>query len=147
MAEHPPSARNGDRNTADRYRDRLARYLLFTVSFSFFPILCLFLVRAYNGHYMSVRELVDGGQPLGIAVVLAAEAMGTLLATGRQSSMLRATAVAVCLSTIVCWSILLALQHDHPATDPTGFTDFSVAALLVSITTATFGKVLAGYSE
>jgi hypothetical protein len=65
-------------------RDRLARYLMFTVGLSLLPLFGVWLLKAYDGAALGVDDLAKGGEPLVISLVLTAEGLSGLIASDRQ---------------------------------------------------------------
>jgi hypothetical protein len=126
----------------DRRRTELAIYVWFTLPVSFFPILCLYLARAYDGHYSTPAELVTNGGVLTIAITLAAEALSRLIASGKRWRDLKMFAASCSAGVNIFGSIFYALRYVRSPANPTLFVDVCFSILLVGIATATFARFL-----
>jgi hypothetical protein len=125
-----------------QWRAELSIYLCFTVSFSFFPIVCLYLVRASYGYYSTLPELAADGGILTIAISLAADALSRLVASGSKWHELKVIAAACSAWVIGCGSLLYALRHVGGVTNSTLFGDLGFLILIASVGLATFCRFL-----
>jgi hypothetical protein len=128
--------------TGDRRRLELTRYICFTVSFSFLPLGCFYIMRAYDGFYLTIPQLVENGAALNIVITLAAESFSQLVASGKKWRELKSLAVAFWVVVIVFGSIFYAMRYARSPQNPTFFVDFSVTLLACSVVSATICRLL-----
>jgi hypothetical protein len=126
----------------DRRRFELTTYICFTVCFSFLPLGCLYLMRAYDGYYLTIPQLVENGAALNIVITLAAESFSQLVASGKEWRELKLLAAAFTIIVIVFGSVFYAMRYARSPQNPTFFVDFSVTLLACSVASATICRLL-----
>jgi hypothetical protein len=126
---------------AERWRTELSIFF-FTLPFSFCPIGCLYLAQAYDGHYMTIFELVTNGGVLTIAMTLGSEALSRLVASGKKWRDIKLFAAACSAGAIILGSTTYGLRYARSPTNSSVFVDVCLGVLLVCIATATFSRFL-----
>jgi hypothetical protein len=127
--------------TNDRRRLELTAYICFTVSFSFLPLGCFYIMRAYDGYYLTIPQLVESGAALNIVITLAAESFSQLVASGKKWRELKSLAAAFSVVVIVFGSVFYAMRYARSPQNPTFFVDFSVTLLACSVVSATICRL------
>jgi hypothetical protein len=125
----------------DRRRLELTTYICFTVSFSFLPLGCLYLMRAYDGYYLTIPQLVENGAALNIVITLAAESFSHLVASGKKWRELKLLTAAFSVFMIVFGSVFYAMRYARSPQNPTFFVDLSVTLLACSVVSATICRL------
>jgi hypothetical protein len=123
-------------------RDRLARYLMFTVGLSLLPLFGVWLLKAYDGAALGVDDLAKGGEPLVISLVLTAEGLSGLIASDRQRVAQKYVTALGGFVVIMSAAGIYALSQIHPPGNPSFFRWFSLANLLAGLLSAVSCKIL-----
>jgi hypothetical protein len=126
----------------DRLWLEVASFICFTVLFSFFPIVALYLVRAADGDYLTLPQLAADGGILTIAISLAANALSRLVVSNTRWPELKVVAAACSAWVIGCGSIFYALRYLQRTANSVFFIDLSFSILVVSIVLATLSRFL-----
>lgn len=127
--------------TNERRRLELTTYICFTVSFSFLPLGCLYIMRAYDGYYLTIPQLIENGAALNIVITLAAESFSQLVASGKKWRDFKLLAAAFSVVVIVFGSVFYAMRYARRPQNPTFFVDFSVTLLACSVVSATICRL------
>jgi hypothetical protein len=125
-----------------RWRAELSSYISITLPFSFFPLVCVYLMRAYDGYYLTIPELVGDGGVLPIAIVLAAESLARLVASGRKWRHLKVFGTGFSAWVIGGGSIFSALRYVSKPRNPTFFVNLSFVLLAAGIVISTLCRFL-----
>jgi hypothetical protein len=126
----------------NRKRVELVSYIFFTVLFSFFPVVCIYLIQAIDGHYLTIAEITQHGGVLTIVIVLAADAFSRLITSGSKWRDLKVVAASSSAWMIGCGSIAYAQRSLRTPRNPVFFENVAIALLIGSIAVATFCRLL-----
>lgn len=130
-----------ERSSRGKWREEVPGYLC-AVVFSFFPIVCVYLIQAYYGHYLSVTELLKNGGVLTISITLSAEALSRLVDRRSRWRELRLLAVSCSAWLIGCGSLFYGLRFLQEPPNPVFFTDLCLVLLVASLIVSTVSKFL-----
>ena len=123
-------------------RDRLTRYLMFTVGLSLLPLFGVWLLKAYDGAAIGVDDLAKGGEPLVISLVLTAEGLSGLIASERVRVARKYLTGLGGFVVIISAAGIYTLSQVHPPGNPSFFRWFSFVNLLAGLLSAVSCKIL-----
>lgn len=128
--------------TNNRWRLQLLTHLCFTLPVSVLPVALLFLMRAYDGAYPTIPELLVNGGVLIIAVTMATEAMSRLIIGGKKWMDMKIVAGGCSVGVIITGSLFYALRYARQPTNSALFVNLCVIVLFVSVAISTFCRFL-----
>ena len=125
-----------------RWRRELLIHSCLTIPLSFFPIVCLYFMRGYDGNYPTIPEMLANGGVLSTAITLASEALSRLLTSGNQWLDIKIPTAACSLGVVIFGSIFYALRYARQPANSTLFVDLCFFTLFLGIAVSTFAKFL-----
>jgi hypothetical protein len=127
------------------WRTELTSFIGFTVLFSFFPIIALYLMRMADGHSPTIPELATDGGVLTISISLAAEALSRVVASSRKWRELKLLVASSSLWVIVCGSLFYARRYVGGApVNSIFFAHVCIVLITFSLMNATASRFLPG---